>query len=412
MITEEQRKLFFDKSLLAGQIFNPNTPVSEKDLFLGRQVQITRVVDAIFQKGQHAIIFGERGVGKTSLSNVLADFIPHQNSRILSVRVGCTKNDSFSSVWRNLINEMALSKSKAKIGFQPATQPEPYSADRFFPNETVSVNEVRLALNEIADIFLPIIIVDEFDRLDGAVREQFADLIKTLSDSASIATVVLIGVGDSVIDILHDHESVSRALMQIHMPRMNRDEIKGILANGVAKIGMTIDEKVEEQISVLSKGLPHYAHLLGLHCVRYALGRMSLVIEEQDFNAAVQSAITNTIQSVVTTYNNAIRSTRKNNLFADVLLACALAPVNSLGEFAAQDVREPMRKITGKEYDIPAYAQHLNEFSESLRGEILIKSGPRRLTRYKFSDPIMQPFIIMQGIASGKIKSEDLSKYL
>ena len=44
--------------------FSPSAPIDSTDLFAGRTRQIERLLGAIFQRGQHAIIFGERGVGK------------------------------------------------------------------------------------------------------------------------------------------------------------------------------------------------------------------------------------------------------------------------------------------------------------------------------------------------------------
>ena len=55
----------------AGRVFLPNTAVSTRALFSGRKRQITLVVDSINQVGLHAVIFGERGVGKTSLANIV-----------------------------------------------------------------------------------------------------------------------------------------------------------------------------------------------------------------------------------------------------------------------------------------------------------------------------------------------------
>jgi replication-associated recombination protein RarA len=55
----------------AGRSFTPNVPVSENDLFAARIEEVRRVCDAINQRGQHAVVYGERGVGKTSLANIL-----------------------------------------------------------------------------------------------------------------------------------------------------------------------------------------------------------------------------------------------------------------------------------------------------------------------------------------------------
>jgi transcriptional regulator with AAA-type ATPase domain len=55
----------------SGKIFTPSAPIDDQALFAGRVNQLNRIIGAISQRGQHAILFGERGAGKTSLANVL-----------------------------------------------------------------------------------------------------------------------------------------------------------------------------------------------------------------------------------------------------------------------------------------------------------------------------------------------------
>ena len=407
MATEEQLQ---ERAIMAGHVFNPNTPVSEKDLFSGRTNQIRRVIDVIFQKGQHVIIFGERGVGKTSLANVLSSFVstPSAQNQLLSTRINCDRADSFKTVWEKVFDEMNLTKSKLAIGFSKEQNPQMFTAKDFFPTGNITPNEVRKAIIQVSNIFFPVIIFDEFDRLDLSVRKLFADLIKSLSDHSLNVTIILIGVGDSVDQIISEHQSVSRALVQVQMPRMTPDEIKAIINNSLTRLGMTISDDTLSQISILSKGLPHYAHLIGLHSTRDALDNKSTSISNDNLNNAIKKAVQDVQYSITTNYHKAIRSAHKDNIFPDVLLACALSSVNELGEFAAQDLRNPIYKITKKKYDIPSYARHLNEFSSDKRGNILIKSGERRSYRYKFADPLMQPFIIMQGLIDKKITSHSL----
>ena len=85
-----------------------------------------------------------------------------------------------------------------------------------------------------------------------------------------------------------------------------------------------------------------------------------------------------------------------------------MCDTNELGQFAAQDVRENLFKITGRKYEIPSFAQHLKDFCDPKRGPVLDKTGISRLYRYKFVDPLMQPYVIMQGIKSGQVKTSDL----
>jgi hypothetical protein len=167
---------------------------------------------------------------------------------------------------------------------------------------------------------------------------------------------------------------------------------------------MTIDATATRRISRLSQGLPHYAHLLALHACRAALDGRTLRVTIGSVEKAIEKAIGGAQQSIQSHYEFAVRSSRKDNLFADVLLGCALASTDELGFFAAQDVREPFRKITGKKYEIPSYQKHLNEFCDAKRGPVLQKTGSKRKYRYRFNNPLLQPYVIMQGLRSGRIE--------
>lgn len=255
---------------------------------------------------------------------------------------------------------------------------------------------------------LPILIVDEFDRLPQEPRRAFADTIKTLSDHSVNATVILVGVADSVGQLIEEHQSVQRALVQVQMPRMSVQEIERIFVTGTAKLGMSVSPVALKRLSKLAQGLPHYAHLLGLNASRAAIENRRKGVLADDVPAATKRAISAAQHSIRSAYDYAVRSPRKDNLFSDVLLACAMAETNELGFFAAQHVRDPMRRVTGKSYEIPSFAQHLNEFCESKRGPILHKAGTRRRFRYRFIDPLLQPFIIMRGLDEKKINADAL----
>ena len=69
------------------QVFSPATAISRRDLFHGRHAIVRRLIDTANQAGQHAIIYGERGVGKTSMANVLSGFLaPFTSEQIVSAR--------------------------------------------------------------------------------------------------------------------------------------------------------------------------------------------------------------------------------------------------------------------------------------------------------------------------------------
>ena len=63
----------------------------------------------------------------------------------------------------------------------------------------------------------------------------------------------------------------------------------------------------------------------------------------------------------------------------------------------------------GKPYDVPNYSRHLHDFCEEHRGPILRKSGELRRVRFRFADPMMQPFVIIHDYSMGLLTNELLS---
>src|SRR5262249_13035319 len=144
-----------------------------------------------------------------------------------------------------------------------------------------------------------VVIIDEFDRLPSALdRRLFADTVKTISDYGVPATLVLVGVADSVDQLIAGHQSIERALVQLRMPRMTDAEIREILVTRLPRLGLKIGGKALKQVVTLARGLPHYAHLLGLYAARSALEAGSEEVESAHVLAAVREAIGNASQSI------------------------------------------------------------------------------------------------------------------
>jgi hypothetical protein len=326
--------------------------------------------------------------------------------------VNCDGEDTFDSVWRKVFDRVHLSQAQQRIGFAPDVADDRFDALALLSPEyqpghlsrrSIEPDSVLKVLAVLGGQSLPILIIDEFDQLAATPRKAFADLIKMLSDHEVPATVVLVGVAESVEGLLQDHQSVGRALVQVNMPRMSAPEIHKILVGGCARLGIQMDAAAISRVGAISGGLPHYAHLLGMHCAREAIKDQSLHITAAHVSNAVRRAAEDAQQSVQTAYHKAIRSSQRGNLFADVLLACAMAECDELGYFKAQDVRGPMCDITGKAYDIPNFARHLSEFSGEQRGRVLTVVGEARRRSYHFRDPLMQPYVLMQGEVSGRL---------
>jgi hypothetical protein len=109
-------------------------------------------------------------------------------------------------------------------------------------------------------------------------------------------------------------------------------------------------------------------------------------------------------------YHTATISPRKGNIYKEVLLAAALVQVDDLGYFAPADLRKPLAQFLEKdEVLVSLFGQHLKNLCEADRGKILEQTGTERRYRYRFVEPMMQPFILMQGLRDGRITREQVN---
>ena len=223
--------------------------------------------------------------------------------------------------------------------------------------------------------------------------------------------MILVGVADDVDDLISEHESVDRCLVQIHLTRMPFDELAEIVKAGVDAAGMEVSEDAVSHICTVSLGLPHYVHALGLASGRAAVDGRSMRVEQEDVSSAIATLISESQQTILREFDLATASPRRENFYFQVLLACALAQTDDLGYFRAVDVREPYSHIMGREMRIPAYARHLHGLSDSDRGAVLQKMGRPHQSRFRFSNPLMQPYVLMRGLQSNMLNLEHVSAF-
>jgi hypothetical protein len=133
-------------------------------------------------------------------------------------------------------------------------------------------------------------------------------------------------------------------------------------------------------------------------------------IRDIDVDRAIGLAVQKAQHSIRTAYEKATRSPRTDTLFEEALLAAALAPKGPLGHFTAGSVRGPMSRILGLPVDISKFNRHLNAFTEATRGSALEKTGAPRAWFYRFADPLLQPFVILKGVAEKRIDEEAVAE--
>jgi len=384
-------------------VFTPGTAIKQQDLFSGRSEQIQKLAQRIRLAGAHAVIYGERGVGKSSLVNIFKFIANELPASIQYIRVAATTGDGFSDIFLKVFKRMKV---------QATDDGAPYWLADNYQGKTITPDDVLLEFENFSEAATPIIVIDEFDRLaTDKDKALVSDTIKLLSDESANATFFIVGVSDAVDDLLKGHESIGRAIAEVEMPRMSDSEISDVITDRVKNLGFKIHDDALWKCIFICKGLPHYAHLIGLHALQAACDRKSINVEEEDIETATQRALSETNQSIKDSFESATYSERKDNIFKEVLVACALAEKDPLGKFDAKSIASRLTIITGKDYDAPAFSYHLSQFCEENRGGLLEKSGVTRNFKYRFKEALMEPYVILQSLQKGIIRESHINAF-
>ncbi len=414
MTPEEAR----DMILRVVSVFQPRTPVATRELFAGRWTEITSLADAVGQKGLHVIIYGERGIGKTSLANIVAPIVhvllDGKKIDRPVIRTNAGSADDFTSIWQKIFGEISWTEDRPAFGLSNTPGSEAITVTQAFNlRDQITPDDVRKVVSHMPGA---VFIVDEFDSAAENAASEFTDLIKTLADRAVDCTIILVGVSDTVDELVADHASIHRSLIQIQLPRMKTTELEEILKNGEKQLGISFSDEARILIAKMSQGLPHYTHLLGLHSVRGAANaRRSKSINSSDVFAGLKEAVKQAQQAVTGKYLTATHSAHKDALYRHVLLACALTAARNddpLGYFNPSAVIEPLSFVLQKSVQIATFSNHLNEFSQEKRGSVLERVGQERSYRFRFRDSLLVPYIFMEAVNNGLISEDGLSKTL
>ena len=73
-------------------------PFTLSSCFFGRTQEVKALIEHLNTPGQHALLFGDRGVGKSSLANISSDLLLSRLAKGKFFRKRCDSTDTFYSI--------------------------------------------------------------------------------------------------------------------------------------------------------------------------------------------------------------------------------------------------------------------------------------------------------------------------
>lgn len=299
-------------------VFTPSAPISNPRLFIGRDLQREHFKRAILSPGRHVILYGERGVGKTSLLNIVTKELD-KTEKIHYVFHRCSHGNTFNDIVATFLRDTGqlLENRPTKI---KKTQSIYATLKAVFANGGAkSTTEKEDSVETVVPISLTphlfvtrfckqphVFVLDEFDVIaDETTKKLVAETIKALSDENSVTKIVICGVASSAQNLMGHHPSVVRNFSTLNVPRMTDDEIKDIINNGFKALGLGIDDPLTKLILTSSHGLPYFPHLICEELAAHALRDGITRLNGSSFFSVLNSSFVNIAEDIRFSFDQA-----------------------------------------------------------------------------------------------------------
>ena len=312
-----------------GIAFTPTQPKSGRRRLVAREAELRRILEALQEERAHVVLYSERGRGKTSLSNLVVEAL--RGRGVVVARHTCEAATTFDSLMRGLMQDLPPSLLLARAA--SAEAPAGEGCEAALPAGALRPRDI-LSLPQRLDCRSLVCLVDEFDRVqDPATRTWLADTIKQISDRDVKLLFLIVGVSENLDQILGQHPSIQRNVLGVHLPLFSDRDVAQVIARGGRETGLVFSPATVARVTVLARGMPYMAQLLGLRLAQAATARGDTRVLEEDFTAAIDRLLEDASPRVAALYATLTRHGQD----AEMVLALrriASAPQDPWGRLA------------------------------------------------------------------------------
>lgn len=393
------------------EVVSPSHPVRDIHGLKGREHELESISRSLFAEGRHIFIYGDRGVGKSSLAATAA----HQ------YQTGCTKpilvsgslDETFKSIIANVVS-VAIGRSRTqsvkqskhaslewilKLGGSTETS----ALDIASQIQTVGDAVELLKQVAAASPDRPIVVLDEFDAIpDPSERSKFASLLKLMGDQSVNLKFIFTGIGCTLEELLGKHPSAYRQLDTVQLFRLGWEPRREIVDSAAAAFGLTVDNNVNWRIAAVSDGYPYYIQLLTEKMLweAFADKEETYVVNFKHFHPGLRTAIESINVDLKKPYEMAVMHRTRG--FENIVWSTADGEdlFRSLDDLH-QSYRMVLRKRQDhSELDRKKFSEIIRRLKSAPYGEIL-SSVDGRNGWYTYREKMLRGYVRMQAEANG-----------
>jgi hypothetical protein len=327
-------------SELRQQFFSPGHPIDSLEHLKGREAQVSQILRNLDSPGRQVFIFGDRGVGKTSLAKTTALMAPGYNFD--PVYVACDREGNFFQLAAAIIDELAgrmdqsvekTAATKRSLLLKVLGRESSSSETRVYP-EFSSLSQFVQALKALTHSAPkpPIIVIDELERFEiEHDKALLADLVKRISDDKINVSIIVCGIAASLTELIGIHPSAERSFSPIELKPLRHNNLWEIINSASSAFKVNIPEGLVKRIGMISDGFPYYTQLIGEQLF-WMMWEDSIDVENctsSHFQGAIDRSVEEALFTLREKYDKATLKYRNTGDFKHTLWAWVASPTLS-----------------------------------------------------------------------------------
>lgn len=298
---------------LLRQYLIPSRPVHSVEMLKGRSEKLQEVEMTLATHSGIPLIFGNRGVGKTSLAKTAAQ--QYGASDRVPIYVACAPETKVVVLLREVAIKLArLVPPKKRLKLEGEILPSPALRFSFGEAEgnAPSFDDVNGAIRVLEDferlIVAPektVVILDELESLPAAEHANLAFFAKQVGDQELKVRYILCGIAENVHQLIGGHQSSPRYIRSVELGPLRPQDLMDIVSQAAQKLDVAVPREILIRTAIIGNGYPHFAHLVGLELFTSWLNQDSGEITNETFRQAIKKAVAGAIEELRATYDTA-----------------------------------------------------------------------------------------------------------
>ena len=368
------------------------------------------------ERGLVPLIFGEYGVGKTSMARYLRR-AEEASGRLVHVEsvAGKSMADVLSQCLERVgftVQRKRVASSTAQVGTEQSGQAKAgigwieavvgskrtrsQTDGQTREEEVVVTSPTSSRILEVCEQHSLVLLIDELHKASDSFSEELANFLKAYGNANCRAfKIILLGTASEATKLVTIDPGIDRLITEIHLKSMDATESRYIVQQGMKALAVAIGDTDTEKLVDVCVGSPNILQYLCLECAEAAWDRRPRSIGPTDVASSLREYVESREARLYRTYMSAIENKGERRYRRRILSAVAECEDEYV---TMEQIRAAVSVRLGEDVPSTALSGPLRELKEPKFGPVLQDVGrpdaSGRLANYTvFVDPTLKAFV-------------------